>query len=112
MSIKMWLAPPGFLRAALEPISKPCLKATETFSQDKVESGSFKSSLEKGGFRRISGGYINPPCPPFSKGGNYFPSQVFWLIQYEAEMGFERLVVNHKNQDSGPGYARRGEAAR
>ncbi len=30
----------------------------------------FKSPFEKGGFRGISGIYINPPIPPFSKGGN------------------------------------------
>jgi hypothetical protein len=27
--------------------------------------------------------------PPLKKGDNYFPSQVFWSVQYEAEMSFE-----------------------
>jgi hypothetical protein len=38
-------------------------------NQDKVGSAGFKSPFVKGGFRGISGGYINPPLPPFFKGG-------------------------------------------
>ena len=51
--------------------SKTSLKTIDILlNPGNVGSGGFKSPFEKGGFRGISGGYINPPFPPFSKGDN------------------------------------------
>ncbi len=36
-----------------------------------ADRGSLKSPFAKGGFRGISGGLLNPPHPPFFKGGSY-----------------------------------------
>jgi hypothetical protein len=48
-----------------------------------------KSPFSKGGFRGSIKRLYNPPCPPLEKGGGYFPTVRFWLVQYDAEIDYD-----------------------
>jgi hypothetical protein len=80
--IKPWRLRPRLyfyekLSVALEPISKPVSGYEMNLHQPKMGNRGLKSPFEKGGFRGILGTYINPPYPPFSKGGDYMANIVF-----------------------------------